>query len=227
MRVRLLFVLLALVVATGCSAVAVTAAPGSAGRPVPAGGAGLSTPGGFVGSVSTARQELAGLHVAAPHSMTGYSRARFDVWARRPDHCTTRQEVLKATGRRVVMRPGSCQPTSGSWFSAYDEATVTRVALATIDHVVPLAEAWRSGADGWSPARRRAFGNDLADPQLVVASESSNSAKGDSGPADWRPGNRAVWCSYAEDYIRVKFRFGLTTSVPERSALADMLGSCR
>lgn len=48
------------------------------------------------------------------------------------------------------------------------------------------------------------FGNDLKDPHLLIASESANSSKSDSEPADWKPTNRAFWCTYAEDYTRVK-----------------------
>jgi hypothetical protein len=87
-----------------------------------------------------------------------------------------------------------CQPTSGSWYSAYDDTNVTVLSQATIDHVVPLADAWRTGADTWTAARRKAFGNDLADSQLIIASSSSNSSMwaghppGGSGPGGGRSG---------------------------------------
>ncbi|MEU2587926.1 DUF1524 domain-containing protein [Streptomyces avermitilis] len=97
---------------------------------------------------------------------------------------TTRQAVLARDGKDVQDKPDHCQPASGSWYSVYDDTTVTDVAQATIDHMVPLAEAWRSGADTWTADQRKAFGNDLKDPQLLIASESSNSSKSDSGPAD-------------------------------------------
>ena len=219
---------LTLMLTAGCAGLSSTSVDDSTLPPARAAAStGLSTPGHAPGPVTSARTELAALRVATPHSMTGYSREKFDIWAGQPDHCTTRQEVLKLTGRRVVERPGSCQPSSGTWYSAYDGKTVTAVAQATIDHMVPLAEAWRSGADRWPVARRRAFGNDLADPQLVIASESTNSAKGDSGPADWKPVNHAVWCAYAEDYIYVKHRFRLTSTSVEKNALARMLDTCR
>lgn len=176
--------------------------------------------------VSTARTELAALTVAAPHSMNGYARDKFDIWASQPDGCTTRQEVLARDGKNVQDKPGSCQPASGSWYSVYDNTTVTEVAKATIDHMVPLAMAWKSGADTWTPDQRKAFGNDLKDPQLLIASESSNSAKGDSGPDAWKPANHALWCTYAEDYTHVKSVWKLTTSAAEKSALASMLDNC-
>ncbi|MER7918748.1 MULTISPECIES: DUF1524 domain-containing protein [unclassified Streptomyces] len=108
-------------------------------------------------------------------------------------------DVVARDGKNVQDKPDSCQPSSGSWYSVYDDTTVTDVAKTTIDHMVPLAEAWRSDADAWTADQRKAFGNDLKDPQLLIASESSNSSKSDSGPADWKPTNRTFRCTYAED----------------------------
>ncbi|MER6075103.1 hypothetical protein ABT187_41145 [Streptomyces sp. NPDC001817] len=101
--------------------------------------------------------------VTPPHSMDGYTRDKFDIWGTQPDGCTTRQDVLARDGKNVQDKPDHCQPASGSWYSAYDDTT-TAVAKATIDHMVPLAEAWRSGAYIWSTDRRKAFGNDLKAP---------------------------------------------------------------
>ncbi|MGY5103025.1 HNH endonuclease family protein [Streptomyces sp. 900105245] len=177
-------------------------------------------------STQTARTELAALTVAAPHSMDGYARDKFDIWSSQPGGCTTRQAVLARDGKDVKDKPSSCQPESGSWYSAYDDTTVTEVAKATIDHMVPLAEAWRSGADTWTADQRKDFGNDLKDPQLLIASESSNTSKSDSGPADWKPTNHAFWCVYAKDYTHIKSVWKLTTTDQEKSALASMLDTC-
>ncbi|MFF5019767.1 DUF1524 domain-containing protein [Streptomyces sp. NPDC001165] len=92
--------------------------------------------------------------------------------------------------------------------------------------MVPLAEAWRSGADTWTADQRKAFGNDLKDPQLLIASESSNSSKSDSGPADWKPTNHAFWCTYAKDYTHIKSIWKLTTTGQEKTALSSMLDTC-
>lgn len=194
--------------------------------------AGPSDPPTTGGGSSTAapaaiRAELRGLKVAAEGSMRGYTREKFSIWARESDHCTARQDVLKRDGKKVVEQANGCQPKSGSWYSAYDGKTVTAVAQATIDHVVPLAEAWRSGADHWSPSQRKAFGNDLKDPQLVIASQRSNSSKGDSGPEEWKPADHGDWCTYATDYVEVKHHWKLTTTTAERSALTSMLATCR
>ncbi|MFG2140829.1 DUF1524 domain-containing protein [Streptomyces sp. NPDC048650] len=199
--------------AAALTLVGLTAAPALAEPPAPP-------------SEATARAELGALTVAAPHSMDGYARDKFDIWSHQPDGCTTRQDVLARDAKAVADGQEACQPTSGKWYSAYDDTTVTVVAQATIDHMVPLAEAWRSGADKWSTDQRKAFGNDLKDPQLLVASESSNSSKSDSGPADWKPTNHSFWCTYAKDYTHVKSVWKLTTTDAEKSALTSMLDTC-
>jgi hypothetical protein len=43
-----------------------------------------------------------------------------------------------------------------------------------IDHLVPLAEAWRSGAGKWTTSRRTEFANDLTNPELIAVSSTSN-----------------------------------------------------
>jgi hypothetical protein len=177
-------------------------------------------------SESTARSELASLTVGTSHSMTGYSRDLFDIWAGQPDGCTTRQDVLARDGRDVVEGGDGCQPTSGSWWSAYDNKTVTVVSQATIDHVVPLADAWRTGADRWTAAQRKAFGNDLTDAQLIIASSSSNSSKSDQDPSEWKPPNTAYWCTYGEEYVSVKYKFHLFVTSAEKTALGQLLDAC-
>ncbi|WP_371129724.1 DUF1524 domain-containing protein [Streptomyces sp. 2231.1] len=57
---------------------------------------------------------------------------------------------------------------------AYDGKILTASGQLDIDHIVPLANGWRSGADEWTTAKRRQFANDLTDPQLIAVSASSN-----------------------------------------------------
>jgi hypothetical protein len=59
-------------------------------------------------SESTARTELAALTVGTPHSMTGYSRDAFDVWAGQPDGCEGRSG---GPARRLLIR--GVRPTPG------------------------------------------------------------------------------------------------------------------
>ena len=56
-----------------------------------------------------------------------------------------------------------------------------------IDHMVPLSNAWKSGAASWTTARRQSFANDLQNPQLLAVTDNVNQAKGDQGPETWKP----------------------------------------
>jgi hypothetical protein len=106
-----------------------------------------------------AQAELNALTVAAEGSMSGYSRSLFPHWITISGTCNTREMVLKRDGTGVIV-DSSCYPTAGRWYSPYDGATWTNPADVDIDHVVPLAEAWRSGASSWTTSHRQAFAND-------------------------------------------------------------------
>jgi hypothetical protein len=115
---------------------------------------------------------------------------------------------------------------AGSWVSLYDGLTTTAPGSFDIDHVVPLAEAWASGASTWSADERRDFANDLDDPQLVAVSAHTNRSKGDRDPAEWEPPDRTSWCWYATSWVTVKTRWHLSADPAEVAALRTMLATC-
>jgi hypothetical protein len=174
---------------------------------------------------ATARAQLAALTVSAPHPMTGYSRKKFPHWHSVSGACNTRETVLKRDGTGVETN-ASCYPTAGRWYSVYDRAWFDAPADVSIDHVVALANAWRSGADRWTNAEREAFANDLDSAQLVVASVDSNTRKGDQSPDQWKPANTGHWCLYARGWIDVKHGWKLNITAAEKAALASMLDRC-
>jgi uncharacterized protein DUF1524 len=177
-------------------------------------------------SAATAKTELAALtEVPKDGAMTGYSRDLFPHWITVSGACNTRETVLKRDGSNVVVN-SSCAATSGSWFSPYDGATWTAASDIDIDHVVPLAAAWRSGAAQWTTAKRQQFANDLDGPQLIAVTDNVNQAKGDQTPATWKPPLMSYWCTYAKMWTRTKYKWALTVSTSEKVALQEMLGRC-
>ncbi|GFF34516.1 hypothetical protein IFM51744_02472 [Aspergillus udagawae] len=184
----------------------------------------LPTPPG-IPSAATAESELAALTVAAQGSQDGYSRSLFPHWISQGGTCNTREVVLARDGTNIV-KDSSCQPTSGSWYSPYDGATWTQASDVDIDHVVPLANAWRSGASKWTTAQRQAFANDLTSPQLMAVTDNVNQAKGDAGPEAWKPPLTSYYCTYAKMWVRVKYVYSLTITSAEKSALVSMLDRC-
>jgi hypothetical protein len=65
-------------------------------------------------------------------------------------------------------------------------ASTTNASGFDVDHFVPLAEAWDSGAANWDSATRQAFANDLDfSMSLIAVTASSNRSKSDRDPAEW------------------------------------------
>ncbi len=174
---------------------------------------------------SAAAGQLDTLTVAPWASMSGYSRDRFRHWVSQAEGCDTRDVVLKRDGQGVLTA-ADCKITKGTWFSVYDGKSVTDPQDIDIDHMVPLANAWRTGAAGWTDQQREAFANDLERPQLIAVTMTSNRSKGDQDPSEWKPPRRDYWCTYAQSWITVKAYWKLSVTVTEKAALADMLGSC-
>jgi Protein of unknown function (DUF1524) len=185
----------------------------------------LATPDN-IPTAPVAKSELAALTVRADGSMTGYSRDKFPHWITLPGTtCNTREEVLKRDGTNVVT-DSSCAAKSGTWKSPYDGATWTAASDVDIDHVVPLAAAWRSGAASWTQSDRQKFANDRTNPQLIAVTDNVNQAKGDQTPATWKPPLMSYWCTYAKMWVHVKFQWKLSVNKDEKAALTDMLGTC-
>jgi len=172
---------------------------------------------------------LIGLRVAPEGPRTGYKREMFVHWVD-ADHngCDTREEVLIAESRsKAQVDPYGCKVVAGDWYSLYDGLTFTDPAELDIDHMVPLAEAWDSGAANWSADTRQAFANDLDHPEALRAvSSSSNRSKGDLDPGQWKPTRDAAWCEYANDWVTVKKAWDLTADQNEVDDLRVMLRTC-
>ncbi len=139
--------------------------------------------------------------------------------------CDTRDVVLQRTGESVRTTEG-CKIVQGTWISPYDGKATRDPQDLDIDHMVPLANAWRSGAATWTDAKREQFANDLTRPELIAVTASTNRSKGDQDPSEWKPPNRDYWCEYAKQWIAVKSYWGLSVTISEKSALTDMLGAC-
>ena len=150
--------------------------------------------------------------------------------------CNQRDDVLlrdAVPGTTRVGRQGGCDHDvlAGTWVDPYtgrrlvlDDLKDLRQAQAVqIDHVVPLAEAWISGADAWRAGRRLRFANDLG--ELLAVDGPTNASKSDDDPAAWRP-RASYQCTYAERWIDAKSRWRLAVDASEERALEEMLGTC-
>ncbi|WNO70144.1 HNH endonuclease family protein [Streptomyces sp. AM8-1-1] len=159
----------------------------------------------------------------APESREGYQRTSFKHWNTGldpADGCHTRNEVLLAEAiERPDVAPG-CRITGGRWLSYYDGQFVTDAGSLDIDHMVPLAEAWDSGASAWTPARREAYANDQhAETSLVAVTARTNRSKADQDPAQWLPPAAESHCRYLTEWVATKLRWQLAADTDEIEAL--------
>jgi hypothetical protein len=169
--------------------------------------------------------------VAAASHADAYSRnTDFGSWIDVDHDCqNTRAEILIRTSRAptTFTTASGCTVKTGRWTDPWSGVTTTVAHDFDIDHTVPLANAWRSGAWAWTRAQRVAYANDLADTDHLVAIESSeNRSRGDDGPEEWRPPNRGAWCRYALDWDHIKARWHLTATQSEWDALVQMATTC-
>ncbi|KRF17087.1 hypothetical protein ASG90_07080 [Nocardioides sp. Soil797] len=157
---------------------------------------------------------------------TGYERTKFKLWIDADgDGCNTRNEVLLEEADDAPTRSGTCTLNGGRWFSYYDRVSWYATSDIDIDHVVPLAEAWDSGARTWTASVREAYANDLGDHRsLVGVTDNVNQTKSDQDIAEWLP--KYDKCRYLREFVAVKHRWRLSVDSAEKSAMSSLAASC-
>lgn len=147
-------------------------------------------------------------------------------WTDEPNtYCDAREAALARDGRNVRVDPNTCEVTAGTWADPYTGRTINDPSDLDVDHAVPLAAAYRAGADAWPEQRRTRYANN---PNVVLTvSASANRSKSDQGPAEWQPVNEANWCSYGSRWATVKHRWKLAyESQAEKKATIRLLDRC-
>ncbi|MFT3900437.1 MAG: HNH endonuclease family protein [Gordonia sp. (in: high G+C Gram-positive bacteria)] len=195
----------------------------------------VPSPSSAAAPFARARALLDGLPVKGKAPRTGYRRSVFGrAWSddvsvpSGRNGCRTREDVLQRDLTDVVLQ-GRCKVMSG-WLD--DPYTGERlhfergvdVKAIQIDHVVALADAWRTGAQEWTPQRRLEFANDPRNLQTTAGW--ANRRKGSSNAASWLPPNKSFRCTYVGRQIEVKQRYGLWVVAAERDAMRRVLAKC-
>ncbi|MCP2032169.1 hypothetical protein L1277_002268 [Okibacterium sp. HSC-33S16] len=175
---------------------------------------------------------LAQLPVKGKSPKTGYDRSgQFGTAWLDVDRngCDTRNDIL---GRDLTAaeKSGSCKVLSGKLRDPYTATNIDFVRGNTtslevqIDHVVPLLNAWQTGAQQLTQAQRISLANDPLN--LLAVSGGANARKGAGDAATWLPANKAFRCDYAARQVSVKATYGLWVTDAERTALVGLLSSC-
>ena len=159
----------------------------------------------------------------AAETPKGYDRDLFEHWVDADRDCQdTREEVLVAES---LVPLSGCTVTTGEWFSYYDRLTWTQSSDVDIDHMVPLKEAWDSGAHAWDDDARERYANDLGDPRsLVAVTDNENQSKSDRDPVEWLPDFGV--CRYVAEWTAVKTRWDLSVDRAEKRTLRRLARDC-
>jgi hypothetical protein len=164
----------------------------------------------------------------APDVRAGYARSLFKHWSDLDKNgCNTRNDVIihEALVKPKVEAGCKIVKDTGKWYSAYDAVTVTNFSALDVDHMVPLAEAWDSGANKWDAAKREQYANDMGDENALIAvTAATNRSKSDQDPAEWLPAKDV--CTYVKNWVHVKLRWSLTVDEKELKAIKDVNAKC-
>ncbi|WP_285113728.1 DUF1524 domain-containing protein [Leifsonia sp. fls2-241-R2A-40a] len=180
----------------------------------------------------TALEVLATLPVKGKAPSTGYQRtADFGAAWLDVDRngCDTRNDILSRDLTDAV-RQGPCKVLSGTLDDKYTGQSIHFVrgaqtsALVQIDHIVPLQNAWITGAQKLTQAQRISLANDPLN--LMAVDGKSNAQKSAGDAATWLPANKPFRCEYVARQISVKATYGLWVTSAERAAMKRILSGC-
>lgn len=155
----------------------------------------------------------------------------FGTWVNEdaPNNCyNTRAEVLirdAKPGAKVSFATANpCLVAKGEWADPYSATTYKLANAVQVDHVVPLKNAYRSGAYAWNQERRCHYTNYLADTNhLLAVSGHENMAKSDGSPETYLPPNPEYVCSYIANWMRIKAVWNLGYTNNEKNAIETAL----
>lgn len=187
-----------------------------------------STVGSGDSTSSQAGELLASLTVSSNTSKAGYSRAQFGpAWELPGQSCDTRDLILQRDVIHLTLK-GTCEVTAGTLFDPYTGQTIPFQRGpgddVQIDHVVPLGDAWISGASRWSATERQKLANDPL--ELLAVDAHNNEQKSDSTADQWMPPYKGEACSYVARQIAVKVKYRLAITPAEHSKMASVLATC-
>jgi hypothetical protein len=180
----------------------------------------------LISCLSTPAHSLTLAPQIAEDKDSGYDRSLFKHWIDADKNgCNTRAEVLISEALVKPKVDKKCKISGGKWLSAYDKKSVSNSSQLDVDHLVPLAEAWRSGAWAWTAEQRQDFANDLSDKRALIAvTLTTNRSKGDKDISEWVP--KVDTCGYVQNWIAIKIRYSLTYDTKEAAALSSYFAKC-
>lgn len=172
---------------------------------------------------------LASLSVKGRAPKTGYARTQFGSGWATVYGCDTRNRILARDLTNVAVNE-KCQVTSGILNDPYTGVVIEFVRgpdtsdKVQIDHVVALSNAWQTGAQQLTLEQREALANDPLN--LLAVDGKANQNKSDGDAATWLPPHKAFRCQYVERQVKVKQKYHLWVTAPEKAAIERIITAC-
>lgn len=145
----------------------------------------------------------------------GYDRSEFKyngskMWPDVDRDCQDlRQELLIMYSLTPVAFKTSreCRVKTGRWFSPYSNTIHEEPFDLDVEHIVPLAWAYKHGASEWSTAEKVMLATDL--DNLLLVRKKENRSKGAKGPDRWMPPHGRYHAEYMYRWNRIVTKYGL------------------
>lgn len=166
---------------------------------------------------------------APPHPAEKYERERhFGYWLKyeNAETCLNTRGLLLLSTSLVTpeVTETPCRVATGEWYDSYTDAHYFDAQDVQVDHMVPLKNAYISGAFAWDWKKRCAYFNFLAnDFHLKVVHRDANLKKLDKGPDQWIPSNASYTCAYLSEWLKVKAIWRLMLSEKEAQAISKII----
>lgn len=143
------------------------------------------------------------------------------------DCLNTRNKVLVRdnVGIITLKEDNRCSVAEGLWIDPYSEKQMINAQEEIqIDHVVPMHEAYITGAYKWTFKERCLYGNYLGyKNHLLPVSADENNEKSSSRPDTYMPSNKNYHCQYLKNWLTIKSIWGLALAQDEVKAIKELV----
>jgi hypothetical protein len=152
-------------------------------------------------------------------------KLHFGRWINDPNDNTcynTRAKVLIRDSEEPVSfrEKNHCLVEKGDWADPYAGNAITDSRAVQIDHMVPLKNAYISGAWEWDFQTRCIYANFMGNKfHLIAASGHENMSKSDKAPDKYMPPNESYRCQYLENWLKIKLIWKLKLTPAEVDAV--------
>jgi hypothetical protein len=178
---------------------------------------------------SPAKDALDRLIVRDSAMQADYSRDKFGSDWISVGGCDTRNIILNRDLVDTAVND-KCEVVSGKLADPYTGRAINFKRGADtsgdiqIDHVVALADAWRTGAWQMTSTERLKLANDPL--ELLAVDGKANMEKSDGDASAWLPSNKPFRCQYVSRQIAVKQKYSLWVTQSEKDSINGVLSKC-